>query len=150
MITPCIEHKQKGNQRGYGHTKYKQKTIHLHRLAYCKANGIEPDEISGLVIRHKCDNPRCINPGHLISGTQKENVMDMMERGRHNPTQGIKSGNCILSEEDVRSIRKEYIPHSRTRGTRALARKYGICSQQVSKIVNRKKWAHLGGYDEGV
>ena len=35
---------------------------------------------SGLVIRHTCDNKKCINPDHLILGTYKENTQDYMER----------------------------------------------------------------------
>ena len=41
-------------------------------------NGFEPD-----VVRHTCDEPACVNPKHLIKGTQKENVRDAIERNRH-------------------------------------------------------------------
>lgn len=34
------------------------------------------------VVRHRCDNTRCCNPYHLLVGTQKDNVADMMERER--------------------------------------------------------------------
>lgn len=37
----------------------------------------------GPVLRHRCDNPPCINPAHLEPGTQADNVRDMAERGRH-------------------------------------------------------------------
>lgn len=39
-------------------------------------------DITGLVVRHTCDNIRCLNPDHLIPGTPADNVRDMDERGR--------------------------------------------------------------------
>lgn len=34
----------------------------------------------GLVLRHTCDDPRCVETTHLIPGTQKQNRRDFMER----------------------------------------------------------------------
>lgn len=34
------------------------------------------------VIRHTCDVKCCVNPAHLIKGTQAENIGDTLERGR--------------------------------------------------------------------
>ena len=38
----------------------------------------------GEVTRHSCDNPPCCNPTHLLVGTQKQNLADMVDRGRSN------------------------------------------------------------------
>lgn len=36
----------------------------------------------GEVIRHTCDNPPCVNPAHLLTGTHKDNYNDCVDRGR--------------------------------------------------------------------
>lgn len=40
------------------------------------------DAPAGSVVRHTCDNGLCVNPDHLIVGTQKENIADCIARGR--------------------------------------------------------------------
>lgn len=51
-----------------------------HRVAYELANGpLGP----GMLACHRCDNPPCVNPGHLYAGTPLDNTRDKMTRGRH-------------------------------------------------------------------
>ena len=49
-----------------------------YRITYEYFHGPIAD---GLVARHKCDNPGCINPEHIEPGTQKDNVRDGVVRG---------------------------------------------------------------------
>lgn len=37
---------------------------------------------AGCTIMHSCDNPRCINPDHLMVGRQKHNMQDKINKGR--------------------------------------------------------------------
>jgi hypothetical protein len=60
--------------KGYG-----QLRIGVHRLAWELANGPIPE---GMQVLHRCDNPRCCNPDHLMLGTQAENMADMRRKGR--------------------------------------------------------------------
>ena len=59
------------------------------------ANGPVPE---GMSVRHKCDNPSCVNPDHLEVGTQADNMKDMQDRGRHRA--GIR-----LKPSEVREVR---------------------------------------------
>lgn len=59
-----------------GWQKSKEKA---HRLFWMREHGLIQ---SGMVIRHKCDTPCCVNPDHLLVGTVKDNSRDAVERGR--------------------------------------------------------------------
>lgn len=49
----------------------------LHRLIYAKHHGPIGE---GLLIRHWCNNSRCVNPGHLKVGTYEDNLQDRRDR----------------------------------------------------------------------
>jgi len=53
--------------------------ISAHRFSWTLHFGEIPH---GMYICHSCDNPPCVNPKHLWVGTQKENIGDMIKKGR--------------------------------------------------------------------
>ena len=65
-------------KRGYGQTKVysngKAKSLIVHRISYYEKTGEYPK-----LIRHTCNNKACINPAHLISGSNKENSQDYVD-----------------------------------------------------------------------
>lgn len=81
--------------------------VRLHRLKYCQAKGIKLEDIVGLVVRHTCDNPRCINPRHLVIGTAADNSADMVHRGRS--LKGTRHHKARLDEQKVADIRARYV-----------------------------------------
>ncbi|WP_288444821.1 HNH endonuclease [uncultured Pantoea sp.] len=134
----CIIWTGARNDKGYGRLKVKGEIILAHRFAYCIAVGLTLKEIEGLVIRHRCDNPSCINPTHLETGTPLDNVRDRVARGRS--ASGECNGKAKLSVEQVEEILATYIPRSKEFGGAALGRKFGVCQTTISKIVLGKKW----------
>lgn len=64
-----------------------------HRISWMISHGPIPD---GLFACHSCDNPPCCNPDHIFIGTQKENISDMMAKGRHPWKPGAKRDPLIV------------------------------------------------------
>lgn len=139
----CMEYKKYLTNQGYPRKRVNGKMVLLHRLSYCEANKLALEDIHGYVVRHKCDNPCCINPQHLELGSQADNVRDMNVRGRQRTVHGIDSPHAKVTEEIVRSIRSEYRKSSRAFGYSALGRKYNISDVMVSHIANYRQWKHI-------
>lgn len=64
---------------GYGSLSFRMGRLLAHRVSYELFNGDIP---KGYFVLHKCDNRKCVNPAHLFTGTQKDNVEDMESKGR--------------------------------------------------------------------
>lgn len=67
------------NNMGYGRINIKGKIKLAHRVAYELNIGEIP---KGKFLLHTCDTPLCVNPKHLLIGTQKDNLQDMSKKGR--------------------------------------------------------------------
>jgi hypothetical protein len=137
LFTGCL------NNRGYGQVRRKGKTFLAHRVAYTEHHGIPLSELRGLVIRHRCDTPKCVNPDHLVIGTQKQNIGDAIERGRHVPPPhktGENVGTSVLTETDVKEIKRLL-----RLGVyqRVIAERFGVSQVQISHIKLGKQWSHV-------
>lgn len=81
-LSPDECHVWPWNYGSHGYGVIGRSTL-AHRDEYCHYHGVAEAAISSLVIRHACDNPRCVNPLHLETGTQADNIRDMHLRGRN-------------------------------------------------------------------
>jgi hypothetical protein len=112
----------------------KSKKRGAHQVSYEAYNGPIP---KGLVVRHTCDNPLCINPDHLILGTQSQNVADREARGRRKDINGEQIGTARLTAEQVLEIRAS------DKSLTQLARQYNVHKTTISLIRSGKSWKHL-------
>jgi hypothetical protein len=79
QVGGCLEWTRCFNSDGYPRMGWKGKgNGKVHRILM----ELLGHDIVGKVVRHTCDNPKCINPEHLVLGINADNVKDMDERGR--------------------------------------------------------------------
>lgn len=77
--TGCLLWCGNTNNKGYGMTAYRDTKKLVHRLSFLISNGFLSDDD---IVMHKCDTPACINPDHLVIGSQLDNMKDMHIKGR--------------------------------------------------------------------
>ena len=101
----------------------------ISRYVYTKTKGQIPNNH---VIRHTCDNPQCINPDHLISGTHSNNVADRVLRERS--ACGEYNGRHKLTKHDVIAI--YFSQNDQT----TLSKKYNIDRSIIRSIWYKRLW----------
>jgi hypothetical protein len=142
---------------GYGRLTDFRKKHSAHRLAYIFEHGEIPE---GKHICHSCDNRRCVNPAHLWAGSARENMQDMLAKGRRkagtshvNTPKGEAQHLSKLTEADVLAIRAAW-SNLRSTGSKmhrginpasiaGLAIQYGVSRSAVYAVVSRKTWKHI-------
>jgi hypothetical protein len=132
----CIEWIGTKNNKNYGVVSINYKLHLAHRLSWAIYNNQEIPE--GLVIRHDCDNPMCINPNHLRLGTRADNVRDRVVRNRN------KNGHT-LDDDTIRQIRLLY--HDLDYTQKQLADVFNTTQTHISRIVNYEQRADVPNYN---
>lgn len=139
-MTNCIDHGAKGDRFGYACTTKSIDGVRYptrkHIVVCCEAHGVSLLTVrgKGIEVRHKCDNPRCINPDHLEFGSREDNMRDMVSRGRHKTpyVKGFDNAMCKVTPEVVAAMRELYAAGS---SMREIGRRFNMAHTSVSPIV---------------
>lgn len=126
----CWEYDGGRTNKGYGAVTIKGKQQSTHRLAHELWIGAIPD---GHMVRHRCDNPPCVNPEHLETGTHADNVNDMVVRERCSRNK--------LTGVEVIEMRSLY--HDSQFTYKDLSDRYGVTVPTVINIIARRRWKHV-------
>lgn len=132
--TGCLEGSQSGN--GYVCVTWTERDDQGlprvcraagHRIMYEARKGPIPE---GYVVRHTCDNRKCVEPDHLEVGTQGDNVRDAVSRGRMKHTRW----RCKLTPELAAAIFVERGRH------KDIGARFGVSAALVCTIKRRRLW----------
>lgn len=130
----CWEWKAAKNKKGYGvfgkRVSGKSVTLYSTRVL----SRFRGDKTDGLVAMHKCDNPSCCNPSHVIMATAKDNTKDMIEKNRDNRRKKIPDDKVYLIFEMYKNSFTQ----------QAIADFFGVDRAHISSILNGKYRSRLG------
>jgi hypothetical protein len=134
----CWEWQGSRSTQGYGRFGVRGRNRQAHRVAYELWHGVSPGE---LFVCHHCDNTRCIRPSHLFIGTQKDNVRDMIEKGRFPDTHGERNPRAKLAMDDVALARRLYAAGGSSYSV--LANRFGVSVTGIRYAINGTNWGEV-------
>ena len=139
----CWEWTGGKNTQGYGIFGFQGKIMKAHRVSWILTNGEIPmgTGVHGTCVLHKCDNPGCINPKHLFLGSNKDNMIDMQNKGRKVIQKNEHHPMCKLTDEQIKEIRITYATGKYTQ--RSLGDCFGITQVHIGRIINNKTRSNL-------
>lgn len=111
--------------------------VKAHHISWFVAHGSWPP--FGMVVRHRCDNARCVRPEHLELGTDADNVADRVARGRS--AAGNRNGRARLTEAQVREVAA--LADAGVTSLAEIGRRFGVDHGTVRAIARRETWRHL-------
>lgn len=133
------------NDRGYGQIRNGASMWLAHRVSWVLHFGPIPGDLHVL---HHCDNPPCVRPDHLWTGTDADNCADKVRKGRQHtgpyPMRDVCKGErhylAKLAANDVCDIRAKVAAGSTQT---ALATEHGVSVSTIAQLVHRRSWKHV-------
>lgn len=123
QVTPgCWNWTGRLGHYGYAHLSVNGDGQRAHRLSYELYVGSIPE---GMLVCHRCDNRKCVNPDHLFLGTNADNMRDMAAKWRCRSK---------LTAEQVRQIRAD------GRILKEIAKDFGVSPSNICRVKKGEYW----------
>ncbi len=126
LWTGSMQNSGYGNMQPPGKATNDHKTLFPHRFSLMLQGILVPP---GAKVCHRCDVPLCVRPTHLFVGTQRDNIQDMVRKGR-------KAGTA-LTPTKVREIRKmssQGLPNHK------IASRMRVSELAIYRVVTGRSW----------
>lgn len=123
---------------GYGKLAskhYRCGYVRAHRYSWEVFHGEKPSNM----VLHTCDNPPCVNPNHLFSGSHRENMLDRVGKGRF-----------IGEDMPISKMTKRMVSECRDRFSAGelmvdLATEFNISNSSMFAAISGITWKHVPG-----
>jgi hypothetical protein len=97
---------------------------------------------------HKCDNPTCVRVSHLFEGTNSDNHLDKIRKGRQARgevqgtwSRGETNTQAKLTNKKVQTTRRLYVKG--VANQHELSAMFEVSQSLVNRIIHRKNWKHV-------
>jgi ribosomal protein S25 len=118
----------------------KDKTVRVHRLV---AEAFIPNNDNKETVNHIDGNKQNNRVDNLEWADRHEQLYHAYKNNLRKAQKGQYNCNASLTEEQVKEIRKIYIPRSKEFGTVALGKKYGVNNSTIGDVVRRVTYKNV-------
>jgi hypothetical protein len=130
LESDCWEWNAALHEDGYGMFYCDNKNILAHRYSFELYNHSIP---KGFCVCHRCDNPKCVNPDHLFLGTHKDNMQDMVSKGRKALMTRDNNTETKIFTKDIKTIKELYGKEKVTN----IAKMFNVSRQAIYRAVKK-------------
>ena len=124
---------------GYGKVYVKTADYRAHRISWSIFRNGANLPSPGVVICHSCDNRWCVNPDHLWPGSQSENMIDAVKKGRMPQAgrRGDRNATAKLTRDEALAIRNS------SGMLKLAAEEFGVSVSTIHLIRVGRTWKNL-------
>ena len=122
----CREWQGRVNKDGYGEIWFEGRRVRTHVLRFIIEHGYQPP-----MVCHTCDNPPCCEIDHLFAGSHKENVADMVAKGR------------VSAKLTANQVLEILATPCKYGASKLLAEKFGVHRNAIHAARSGRAWKRL-------
>lgn len=128
----CWIWKRSRHNQEYGSFRFEGVRLGAHRVSWLLTYGEIPN---GHGVLHRCDTPACVNPSDLFTGTQADNMADLMQKNRSGQHWSEQKKALVVSS--FMQIARLRLPQTERLKRNSAVQRY---------LENKRGWLHEADY----